>query len=138
MSRPPRVSSVFPYTTLLKAEWIDGLAEGKLGFAFGITEPEHGSDATYMETHAERDGDGWVINGCKTWNTGIHKAPYDLIFARTSGKPGDGRGITAFLVPMKSEGVKVNEMLGTCQDSYRPRHRVLDQCQGKRRCHFWR
>jgi acyl-CoA dehydrogenase len=96
-----------------KAEWIDGLAEGKLGFAFGITEPEHGSDATYMETHAERDGDGWVINGCKTWNTGIHKAPYDLIFARTSGKPGDGRGITAFLVPMKSEGFKVEEMLWT-------------------------
>ena len=96
-----------------KAEWIDGLAEGKLGFAFGITEPEHGSDATYMETHAERDGDGWVINGCKTWNTGIHKAPYDLIFARTSGKAGDGRGITAFLVPMKSEGFKVEEMLWT-------------------------
>ena len=96
-----------------KADWIDGLAEGKLGFAFGITEPEHGSDATYMETHAERDGDGWVINGCKTWNTGIHKAPYDLIFARTSGKPGDGRGITAFLVPMKSEGFKVEEMLWT-------------------------
>ena len=96
-----------------KADWIDGLAEGKLGFAFGITEPEHGSDATYMETHAERDGDGWVINGCKTWNTGIHKAPYDLIFARTSGKAGDGRGITAFLVPMKSEGFKVEEMLWT-------------------------
>jgi alkylation response protein AidB-like acyl-CoA dehydrogenase len=96
-----------------KADWIDGLAEGKLGFAFGITEPDHGSDATYMETHAERDGDGWVINGCKTWNTGIHKAPYDLVFARTSGKAGDGRGITAFLVPMKSEGFKVEEMLWT-------------------------
>ncbi len=96
-----------------KADWIDGLAEGKLGFAFGITEPEHGSDATYMETHAERDGDGWVINGSKTWNTGIHKAPYDLIFARTSGKPGDGMGITAFLVPMNSEGFKVEEMLWT-------------------------
>ncbi len=96
-----------------KADWIDGLAEGKLGFAFGITEPEHGSDATYMETHAERDGDGWIINGCKTWNTGIHKAPYDLIFARTSGKAGDGNGITAFLVPMKSEGFKIEEMLWT-------------------------
>ncbi|MEH6558038.1 MAG: acyl-CoA dehydrogenase family protein [Oceanicoccus sp.] len=96
-----------------KADWIDGLAEGKLGFAFGITEPDHGSDATYMETHAERDGDGWVINGCKTWNTGIHKAPYDLVFARTSGKAGDGRGITAFLVPMKSEGFKIEEMLWT-------------------------
>ena len=75
-----------------KAEWVDDLAEGRRGFAFGITEPEHGSDATWMETHAERDGDEWVINGEKTWNTGIHNAQYDLIFARTSGKPGDGDG----------------------------------------------
>ena len=57
-----------------KAEWIDDLAEGRRGFAFGITEPEHGSDATYMETTAVRDGDEWVINGEKTWNTGIHAA----------------------------------------------------------------
>ncbi|MCH1551788.1 MAG: acyl-CoA/acyl-ACP dehydrogenase, partial [Pseudomonadales bacterium] len=48
-----------------KAEWIDDLAEGRRGFAFGITEPEHGSDATHMETHAVRDGDEWVINGGK-------------------------------------------------------------------------
>src|SRR5262245_60219170 len=44
-----------------KADWIDDLAEGRRGFAFGITEPNHGSDATWMETHAERDGDEWVI-----------------------------------------------------------------------------
>ncbi|MEZ5557884.1 MAG: acyl-CoA dehydrogenase family protein [Pseudomonadales bacterium] len=96
-----------------KAEWIDDLAEGRRGFAFGITEPNHGSDATHMETHAERDGDEWVINGEKTWNTGIHKAQYDMVMARTSGKPGDGDGITAFLVPMKAEGVKIEEMLWT-------------------------
>src|SRR5689334_9200156 len=48
-----------------KATWIDDLAEGRAGFAFGITEPEHGSDATHMETTAERDGDTWVINGEK-------------------------------------------------------------------------
>ena len=39
-----------------------------------------------------RDGDEWVINGEKTWNTGIHNAHHDLIFARTSGEPGDGHG----------------------------------------------
>ena len=96
-----------------KAEWIDALAEGRAGFAFGITEPEHGSDATHMETVAERDGDEWIINGAKTWNTGIHKAKHDLIFARTSGKAGDGNGITAFLTPTNSEGFKVEEMLWT-------------------------
>ncbi len=96
-----------------KTEWIDDLAEGRRGFAFGITEPEHGSDATWMDTHAERDGDEWVINGEKTWNTGIHAAQYDLIFARTSGKPGDGMGITAFLVPTNSPGFEVLEFLWT-------------------------
>jgi alkylation response protein AidB-like acyl-CoA dehydrogenase len=96
-----------------KAEWIDCLLEGRRGFAFGITEPEHGSDATHMETVAVRDGDGWRINGEKTWNTGIHKAQYDMVMARTSGKAGDGHGITAFLVPMNAPGVKIEEMLWT-------------------------
>ena len=96
-----------------KAEWIDGLAEGKMGFAFGITEPDHGSDATHMETTAVRDGDEWIINGSKTWNTGIYKAKHDLIFARTSGKAGDGNGITAFLTPTTSDGFAVEEMLWT-------------------------
>jgi alkylation response protein AidB-like acyl-CoA dehydrogenase len=96
-----------------KKEWIDDLAEGRRGFAFGITEPNHGSDATHMETTAVRDGDEWIINGEKTWNTGIHKAPYDLIFARTSGNAGDGDGITAFLTPTNSPGFKVEEFLWT-------------------------
>ena len=96
-----------------KAEWIDDLLEGRRGFAFGITEPNHGSDATWMETHAERDGDEWVINGEKTWNTGIHKAQYDMIMARTSGKAGDGHGITAFLTPTSSPGFKIEEYLWT-------------------------
>ena len=96
-----------------KAAWIDDLAEGRAGFAFGITEPDHGSDATHMETTAVRDGDEWIINGSKTWNTGIHKAKHDLIFARTSGKAGDGDGITAFLTPTDSDGFKVEEMLWT-------------------------
>ena len=96
-----------------KREWIDDLAEGRRSFAFGITEPQHGSDATHMETTAVRDGDDWIINGEKTWNTGIHKAQYDLIFARTSGKAGDGGGITAFITPTASEGFEIVEFLWT-------------------------
>ena len=96
-----------------KADWVDDLAEGRRGFAFGITEPEHGSDATHMDTHAVRDGGEWIINGEKTWNTGIHKADCDLIFARTSGAAGDGDGITAFLVPTNSPGFEILEYLWT-------------------------
>ena len=96
-----------------KAHWIDGLATGNKGFAFGITEPNHGSDATHMETTAIRQGSDFVINGVKTWNTGIHVAEYDMVMARTSGKAGDAQGITAFLVPMKAPGVKIEEFLWT-------------------------
>jgi alkylation response protein AidB-like acyl-CoA dehydrogenase len=100
-------------TDAQKAEWIDDLAEGRRGFAFGITEPNHGSDATHMETVAVRDGDEWVINGEKTWNTGIHKASHDMIMARTAGRAGDADGITAFLVPSDSPGFEVLEYLWT-------------------------
>jgi alkylation response protein AidB-like acyl-CoA dehydrogenase len=96
-----------------RAEWVDDLAAGRRGFAFGITEPAHGSDATHMETTAVRDGDDWVINGEKTWNTGIHVASHDMVFARTSGAAGDGDGITAFLVPADTSGFVVEEYLWT-------------------------
>ncbi len=100
-------------TEAQKAEWLDGLKNATRGFAFGITEPAHGSDATWMETSAIKDGDHWVINGEKTWNTGVHTAHSDMIMARTSGEPGDGNGITAFLVPMDTPGLKVEEYLWT-------------------------
>jgi len=100
-------------TDAQRAAWVDALAEGRRGFAFGITESKHGSDATHMETRAVRYGEGWRINGEKSWNTGVHKAEYDMIMARTSGEAGDAHGITAFLVPMNAEGLRVEEMLWT-------------------------
>ena len=96
-----------------QAEWVDRLAAAQAGFAFGITEPAHGSDATFMETTAVRDGDDWLITGEKTWNTGVHAASHDLIFARTSGKAGDAEGITAFLTPVGAPGFSVDEYLWT-------------------------
>ncbi|WP_433677766.1 acyl-CoA dehydrogenase family protein [Nocardia sp. CA-119907] len=96
-----------------QSDWVDGLAAGTRLFAFGITEPEHGSDATHMATTAVRDGTDWVINGEKTWNTGVHIADADLIFARTAGDPGAAAGITAFLVPTDTPGFHVEEYLWT-------------------------
>jgi acyl-CoA dehydrogenase len=97
-----------------RAEWTEDLAAGRKGFAFGITEPAHGSDATFMETTAVRAGEEtWIINGEKTWNTGVHAASHDLIFARTGGQPGDAGGITAFLTPVTSPGFTVEEYLWT-------------------------
>lgn len=90
-----------------KKEWIEGMLNGTRRPAFGLTEPKHGSDATWMETKAVRDGNGWRINGEKFWNTGVHTATHDMVFCRTSGNPGDAKGISCFLVPMKAEGVKI-------------------------------
>jgi alkylation response protein AidB-like acyl-CoA dehydrogenase len=77
------------------------------GLAFGLTEPNHGSDATYLETVARRDGGEWVIDGAKRFNSGMHRASHDLVFARTSGSPGEPRGITAFIVPRDAPGLRV-------------------------------
>ncbi len=66
-----------------------------------------------METTAVHTGQHWLINGEKTWNTGVHTADCDLVMARTSGAAGDAAGITAFLVPMNAPGVKVEEYLWT-------------------------
>lgn len=90
-----------------KAQYLQGLVTGEHYIAFALTEPDHGSDATWLESTAVRDGDDWVINGIKRFNSGVHKATADLVFARTSGKQGDARGITGFIVPMDAAGVKI-------------------------------
>ena len=88
-----------------RAAWSEALITGERSMAFGLTEPLHGSDATWLETQAKSDGDDWIINGSKRFNTGVHRATHDLIFARTSGEPGQAHGITAFLVPTDSTGL---------------------------------
>ncbi len=93
--------------------WLAGMLEGKVRMAFALTEPGHGSDATWMETRARRDGAGWRIDGEKMWNTGVHAATHDMVFARTSGADGDARGLTCFVVPMDTQGVKIEEYLWT-------------------------
>ncbi|HEY0597325.1 acyl-CoA dehydrogenase family protein, partial [Sphingopyxis sp.] len=93
------------------------LLKGEMLTAFGLTEPDHGSDATHMETRAvrqDRGGQpGWLINGEKMWTTGMHVATHVMVFARTSGEDGDATGITCFLVPADTPGVKIEEWLWT-------------------------
>ncbi|MEL7539404.1 MAG: acyl-CoA dehydrogenase family protein [Pseudomonadota bacterium] len=96
---------------------IQDALDGKFIATFGLTEPEHGSDATHMDTVAKRetrDGvDGWLINGEKMWTTGMHVATHMMCFARTSGEDGDARGISCLLVPADDPGVKIEEYLWT-------------------------
>ena len=104
----------FPIVLVLHAlgsseqrELIEPLLRHELACGFGLTEPGHGSDATWLQTTASRNGGDWVINGAKRFNTGMHIAQYDIVFARTSGEQGDAAGITAFLVPTNAPGFEV-------------------------------
>ncbi len=85
--------------------------------AFGLTEPDHGSDATFMETRAvpETRGGvaGWRIDGRKMWITGMHVATHCAAFCRTSGKDGEAKGITCLLVPIENPGMVVDEYMWT-------------------------
>ena len=94
-----------------------GVLDGSMRTAFGLTEPNHGSDATFMETRGvpeTRDGvPGWRIDGEKMWTTGMHVATHVMVFARTSGDDGEAKGITCFIVPADTPGVKIEEWLWT-------------------------
>ncbi|MGP1353032.1 MAG: acyl-CoA dehydrogenase family protein [Parasphingopyxis sp.] len=100
-----------------RREFIPAMLEGKMIWTFGLTEEDHGSDATWMDTRAvkeTRDGKpGWLINGNKMWTTGSHVATHCMVFARHSGEDGDARGIGCFLVPYDAEGVEIGEYLWT-------------------------
>ena len=104
-------------TEAQKQEFILGGFARTRRVAFGLTEPDHGSDATHMETRGRpetRDGvSGWRIDGSKMWITGMHIASHVALFARTGGAAGDATGITCFLVPNPSPGLTIDEYLWT-------------------------
>jgi len=100
-------------TPAQQAKYLDGMLNGTVRMGFGLTEPLHGSDATWLETTGARDGSDWVLNGQKRFNSGLHSANYDMIFARTSGQPGDANGITCFIVPVDTPGFSVDFMWWT-------------------------
>jgi len=95
-------------------KWLPEIASGEAIAALGISEPGHGSDVAGMQTRAEEDGDGWVINGEKTWITNGSVADVLTVFAKTD--PGAGRdGISTFLVPTDTPGLEasaIENMMG--------------------------
>jgi acyl-CoA dehydrogenase len=104
-------------TEAQKAELLPKSLTGEFIATFGLTEPEHGSDATHMESTAQaqtRNGvAGWLLNGEKMWITGMHVATHCMMFARTRGKAGDADGISCFFVPVSEAGLKIEEYLWT-------------------------
>jgi butyryl-CoA dehydrogenase len=91
-----------------KERWLPGIAAGEKLIAFGLSEKDAGSDAGSMTTRAEKDGDTYVLNGEKKWNTGGAVASYNTIFAVT--EPGRGaRGVSGFVVEQDTPGYSVGK-----------------------------
>jgi butyryl-CoA dehydrogenase len=89
-----------------KKRWLPVLAGGKALGCFALSEPEAGSDASAQRTTAVRHGDGYVINGTKNFITNGPVADVVLLFATTDPAK-KSRGISAFLVPTDTPGLKI-------------------------------
>ena len=119
-----------------KQKYLPGMAEGKLIGCFGLTEPDHGSDPSSMETKAVEDGDSYVLNGAKMWITNGTIANLAVVWAKLDGK------IRGFIVEKDDSGFTAPEMKGkhslrasitselVFQDCHIPKDRILPEVQG--------
>jgi alkylation response protein AidB-like acyl-CoA dehydrogenase len=92
-----------------KKKYLPALASGEHIGAWGLTEPNTGSDAMRMKCVAEKDGDEWVINGMKTWITHALSADVFVILVRT-GELLDSNGISAFIIEKGTPGLTANKI----------------------------
>ncbi len=91
-------------TSEQKEKWLPKFATGELITAIGVTEADAGSDVQAIRTHAERDGDGWIINGSKIFITNGGLADVVFIAAKTNQEVKGSRGISIFAVEKGTEG----------------------------------
>ncbi len=91
-----------------KQKWLPKLATAEWIGAWGLTEPNTGSDAGNMRTTAKKDGDHWVINGTKNWITHGKSGDVAVVIVRT-GETGDSHGMTAFVVERGTPGFKAGK-----------------------------
>ncbi|HET8832557.1 MAG TPA: acyl-CoA dehydrogenase family protein [Casimicrobiaceae bacterium] len=92
------------------AHWLSDVAHGTAIAAFALSEPDAGSDVAAITSRAVRDGDEFVIDGCKTWISNGGIADFYCVFLRTSDEPAS-RGISAFVVPADSPGLSVAQRI---------------------------
>jgi alkylation response protein AidB-like acyl-CoA dehydrogenase len=93
-----------------KQRWLPGFCSGQLVTAIGMTEPSGGSDLAALKTTAVREGDGWILNGSKTFITNGSTA--DLVIIAAATTPGGGsRGISLFVVEKGTPGFEPGRVL---------------------------
>lgn len=87
---------------------IPAVTSGQSLICLGYSEPDAGSDLAALSTRATRDGNQWVINGAKMWTTMAHEARWVILLARTDASLPRHQGLTMFLVPMDTPGIRVD------------------------------
>ena len=93
-----------------KKRWLPKMGKGEAIGGFALTEPEHGSDPSNLETRAEKDGDEYVLNGAKHWCTNSPIADVLLVWARDISA--EGEPIRGFLVEPDRNGLEINSIEG--------------------------
>ncbi len=109
---PLTVTSVAPTIMRIgsqeqKRDWLPKIQAGEIEFALGYSEAEAGTDLASLKTRAELDGDEWVVNGAKMWNTMAHHATHNWLAVRTEPDARKHKGISMMIVPMDAPGVSV-------------------------------
>lgn len=97
-----------------KQKWIPDLISAKKIGCFAITEPDSGSDVMSLKSTAKPDGDGYILNGSKTWISSAAQADVAIVYAYHDREIGS-KGLSAFIVDMHSEGISTADLdkLGT-------------------------
>ena len=99
----------------LKQEVLSRIISGDAIASLGYSEPGSGSDVFAAQTRAVPDGNGWRIEGTKMWTSGANLTDYVLMLTRTNTEVPKHKGLTMFIVPLKTEGVTV-QPVHTFQD----------------------